>query len=174
MRGLGIGIILATLILTIGGKKSLSDQDIMRQAAKLGMVMKEDSDNKLSSIISDKKPTGTISPTQKPAVLSPTCKPTVSPAPTIKAVKKSKQKTENNQNNTAKVQKKVTFTIKKGMSSGKVAKLLHKKGLIDDPKKFNAFIVKHGKAAVINVGTFEITGKPDYDTLLNMITEIKK
>lgn len=177
MRGLGIGIILATLILTIGGRKvSLSDQEIKRQAAKLGMVMAEDTDNNLNTIINDKKPTETITPTQKPAAdkaaaLTPTLKPTMSPAPTRKAEKKPKQKTENNQKSTAKAQNKVTFTIKEGMSSCKIAKLLQKKGLIDDPDKFNAYIVKRGKEDVINVGTFEITGKPDYDTLLNMITE---
>ena len=45
LRGLGIGIILTTIILTIsysGRKTELTDEEIIKRAEVLGMVMKED------------------------------------------------------------------------------------------------------------------------------------
>lgn len=47
MRGLGIGILITTIILSFGGKKEkLSEKEIMAKARALGMVMKEESDDK--------------------------------------------------------------------------------------------------------------------------------
>lgn len=53
MRGLGIGILITTIVLSLGGKKvKLSDKEIMARAGKLGMVMKEaDSDDNLEEVL---------------------------------------------------------------------------------------------------------------------------
>ena len=44
LRGLGIGVLVTTIILTIAGNKGnkISDEEIKRRAEKLGMVMKEE------------------------------------------------------------------------------------------------------------------------------------
>ncbi len=43
MRGLGIGILITTIVLSVGNKKEkLSNKEIMSKAIELGMVMKED------------------------------------------------------------------------------------------------------------------------------------
>lgn len=45
LRGLGIGIIVTTLVLMVafsGKKEKLSDQEIMQRAEQLGMVMADD------------------------------------------------------------------------------------------------------------------------------------
>lgn len=45
LRGLGIGIIVTTIVLTISnatGGKSMSDEDVIKRAEALGMVMEED------------------------------------------------------------------------------------------------------------------------------------
>lgn len=52
MRGLGIGILITTIVLSIGGKKEgLSDEEIMAKAKDLGMVMREDTDDKLEEVM---------------------------------------------------------------------------------------------------------------------------
>lgn len=71
LRGVGVGIILTTLILTIsyranGGAK-LSDEEIIKRAEKLGMVMQDDID--MDDI---------VAPTQTPTV-TPTSVPTKEP-----------------------------------------------------------------------------------------------
>lgn len=54
LRGLGIGIILTTIILSIGSKKeALSDTEIISQARELGMVMKEETEDNLKQILED-------------------------------------------------------------------------------------------------------------------------
>ena len=44
LRGLGVGIVVTAVILTIANHlgNKMSDEDIIKRAAKLGMVMKED------------------------------------------------------------------------------------------------------------------------------------
>ena len=53
MRGLGIGIIVTTIILSLGSKKkALSDTEIISQARELGMVMKdEETDDNLKLVL---------------------------------------------------------------------------------------------------------------------------
>lgn len=55
MRGLGIGILITTLIFAAAGKKEkLTDEEIMARAKDLGMVMKDDTDS-LEKIINNMK-----------------------------------------------------------------------------------------------------------------------
>ncbi len=52
LRGLGIGIILTTLIITISGSRNkLSDSEIITRAMELGMVMKEDPKGNLDEVM---------------------------------------------------------------------------------------------------------------------------
>lgn len=52
MRGLGIGILIATIVLSIGNKKEkLSDEEVMAKARELGMVMQEDTDKNLEAVL---------------------------------------------------------------------------------------------------------------------------
>ncbi len=65
----------------------------------------------------------------------------------------------------------ITFTIEKGMSSGKVAALLEAKGLIEKAEDFNNYIIQEDKSGVIRVGTFTVTKGTSYQILLKTITE---
>lgn len=57
LRGLGIGILLTTIILSLGNKKeTLSDKEIMEKARELGMVMKEESvQDNLQQVLNNNK-----------------------------------------------------------------------------------------------------------------------
>lgn len=50
MRGLGIGIILTTLILTIGNN-TISDKEVIRRANALGMSFKDEEEDKLNKML---------------------------------------------------------------------------------------------------------------------------
>ena len=69
------------------------------------------------------------------------------------------------------VGKEITFTIKRGMSSGKVAKLLKEKGLITDDKEFNEYITEAGKEGDIRIGTYTLTEGASYDEIVDNITQ---
>ncbi len=174
MRGLGVGIVLTTLILAIvNPKEKLTDTEIKERAKALGMVEEtEEEDKALSEILENIKPT--INPSAAPTIapeptslpeptLTPTPTPQPTPTPAVEIPENEKRDGEN-------IGELVTFTIKSGMSSGKVADMLVEKGLIKDSKEFNQFIVKEGKASVIRVGTYTLPKGVSYDEIVAKIT----
>ncbi len=182
MRGLGIGILITTLILTIG-KEKLSEEEIIEKAEALGMVMQED-DSDLDKLLDHTDLSGTPSPsmalteptagptaepTAEPTpapIIEPAKTPTIPAAPTMADIQPTKaaDSTEGT----------ITFTIKKGMSSGQVAKLLVEKGLIEDADDFNQYIVKKGKASIIRVGEYTVSADASYDEIVTAITTKNK
>lgn len=64
----------------------------------------------------------------------------------------------------------VTFTITRGMTSYDVARLLYQKGLINDAKDFDMYIIRKGKASVIRVGTYSLPKNASYEEILKAIT----
>ncbi|MFT4143799.1 MAG: hypothetical protein QM644_05030 [Mobilitalea sp.] len=175
MRGLGIGILLATLILSISNtKENLTDAEIIARAEKLGMVMEDEIDNNLKEVI--KKPSITqepeatpdisITPAPTPAIsVTPalTVTPIVTLEPTVTSAPSVTEQPE--------VAKLVTFEIQKGMSSNKVSKLLQEIGLIEDAKDFNEYLIDENKVSVIQVGTYELPENCTYDDIVNAITK---
>ena len=169
LRGLGIGIILATLILTISGNQNnLSEDEIITKAMELGMVMKEDPKGNLDEVMEGdltKAPeaTPTTEPTQSPEA-TPTAEPTKAPevAPTTAPTKDPAIADDSRQ---------ITFTIEKGMSSGKVAELLQSIDLIDNAKEFNDYVIREGKAGAIMIGKYTVSKDASFDDILNAITK---
>lgn len=93
MRGLGIGIILTTLILTIGNN-TISDEEVIRRANALGMSFKDEEEDKLNKMLGNNDAedqgvtpvvTVTIAPSptsaeQPASELTPEPTPTLAPA----------------------------------------------------------------------------------------------
>lgn len=180
MRGLGIGIILTTLIFTIGNpKEKLSDDEVRQRAEALGMVTKEDSSSGLDKILDNAKLTVTSAPSDSPII--PTKEPTPTATPTAKPTQEpTKAPTPKPTHQPTAVPKptkaagetatKVSFTIKSGMSSGEVAIVLKEAGLVTNADAFNQYIVKSGKASIIRVGSYSIPSDATYDEIIKMIT----
>jgi hypothetical protein len=183
MRGLGIGIILTTLILTISRpEEKLTDQEIIKRAEDLGMMTKEDFNNEnldkiLDEILPTKAPTPqpsgavTPEPTVEPTV-EPTPEPTAEPTPepTVKPTPTDLPQVEVDEDQNVSGSE-IIFTVKSGMSSGQVAKLLVEIGLVDNADDFNQYIVKAGKASVIRVGTYTVKKDATYEDILDNITK---
>lgn len=199
LRGLGIGIILTTLLLTLGSpKEKLSDQEVIDRAEKLGMVMKEenpDLEQILKEINPSASPAGasvtpspesspvptaepTLTPTQAPTP-EPTTAPTPQPTavPTEEPVQPTIEPTPSIAGSgtpeTDKGQSgtsEITFTVKSGMSSGMVSELLKEVGLVDDADDFNNYIEKSGKASIIRVGTYTMPKGSSYKEIVTKIT----
>jgi hypothetical protein len=179
MRGLGIGIILTTLILTIARpQEKMSDKEIMRRATELGMVL-ENEDNQnldkvLDNIIPSEKPTPQPSsapmtePTVEPSVeptATPSATPTKEPTPTIQPSAEVKEDQNNNDD------AEITFVVKGGMSSRQVSILLAEYGIVDNADDFNQYIVKRGKTDVIRVGTYTLQKGATYKDIIEKITK---
>lgn len=173
MRGLGLGIVLTTLIITISNpNQKLTDDQVKVRAEKLGMVMKDEQSSDLDKALEDMdlsatpKPTGSVKPTNTPTP-KPTVKPTVKPTKTPKSDSSASKDSEKKQENS---NKEVTVTIKHGMSSSQVAKLLVSKGLIEDAQAFNHYLINLNKTGLIRVGKFTVLKDASYDDIIDIIT----
>ena len=185
MRGLGIGIILTTLILTLGNRK-ISDEEVIQRATALGMTFVDKEDTKLNDMLGNGEAvtpvvTVTVAPSQAPSV-KPTSEPTATveptkvPTPTVTVAPTNAPeptvaaKPTTGPNNEQGKDKKISVTIKKGMDSFEVADALVKAGIIKDSHDFNKYIVKVGKASYISVGEFKIKKGASYDEIIKIIT----
>lgn len=184
-----MGIILTTLILSVSGnKEKLSDEEIKKRAMALGMEMAEvkNSDDSLDKVLENIVPsdksildpstspsaTPTIEPSPQPTI-TPTVAPTTEPneEPTAAPTSQPVTPSDNTQITDITTGQEITFTVESGMSSAKVATLLQEKGIIEDSSKFNKYIIDHGKANVIRVGTYTLPKGASYEEIINTITK---
>lgn len=169
LRGLGIGILVTAAILTIvyHTKGSMSDSQIMKRAAQLGMVMASTEEDTLFAQTTQAdttiEETGTISIEETTTVVetteavteASTEKPTEAPtevpteAPAAEAV----------------------LTISPGMYSESVSAELVRLGIITNQKEFNSYLVNNGYAERIQTGDFKIKADMSYDEIARIITK---
>ena len=168
LRGLGIGILVTAAILTIvyHTKGSMSDSQIKKRAAQLGMVMASTEDDTLFAQTTQAdttiEETGTISVEETTTVVetteavteAPTEKPTEAPteAPTKPAAAKA------------------VLTISPGMYSESVSAELARLGIITNQKEFNSYLVNNGYAERIQTGDFKVKADMSYDEIARIIT----
>ena len=169
LRGLGIGILVTAAILTIvyHTKESMSDSQIMKRAAQLGMVMASTEEDTLFAQTTQAdttiEETGTISVEETTTVVetteavteAPTEKPTEAPtkAPTEPAAAEA------------------VLTISPGMYSESVSAELVRLGIITNQKEFNSYLVNNGYAERIQTGDFKIKADMSYDEIARIITK---
>lgn len=169
LRGLGIGILVTAAILTIvyHTKGSMSDSQIMKRAAQLGMVMASTEDDTLfaqtTQVDTTIEETGTISVEETTTVVetteavteTSTEKPTEAPteAPTEPAAAEA------------------VLTISPGMYSESVSAELVRLGIITNQKEFNSYLVNNGYAECIQTGDFKIKADMSYDEIARIITK---
>ena len=109
----------------------------------------------------------TITPTNTPIqtptpTTAPTGKPTSTPTPTT--APDATPIYEKNDDGS------VRFTVTKGMTSEKLASSLEKLGIVDDWKALNNYIVRHGYALKIQIGTFTLKPGMSYDEITKIVT----
>ena len=195
LRGVGIGLIVATLILMIASalhsNKDMSDEAIIARAEELGMVMKADAekeDKKTLADLEDPNAEETDDKTlQEDAKENPTedqTEDTKQEADNTKAdqkqdtAEKSEKQTQKDtgskEQQKVEVIEKVEVTIVPGEYSDKVSKKLLKAGLIDDAEIFNKYLAEKNYDNLIQPGNYEIPKGSDYDAIIKIITEKKK
>jgi hypothetical protein len=178
MRGLGTGILLTAIILTMSYHSSsgveLSDAEIMRRAEQLGM---EKADDGLKNILSEPTPIPSVKPTEVPLPTAvptevpksePTPKPTVTPV-SLDSKKNKKQSDKTNKNVKPSEDKTVRIKIEKGMVSEEVAALLDNYGVVDNRKDFNEYLKKKGYTGIINYGVYELPLNAAYDQITDIL-----
>lgn len=199
LRGLGIGIIVTTLILSFR-KTDLTDQEIIDMAGKLGMVMKEDPKGNLDEVYAqlekdkssgeDPKREDRIDSNdnsslgaENPSTAESKTKdeePSKSDEELIDGTKNEpKQDDVSSMDNgeavsaeqgNSTVVELISFYIPEGMSSDRVSQILEGMGVIADAYNFNEYVKSQGKATKIRTGKFSLASNAPYEEILEVIT----
>ena len=150
LRGLGVGIVVTAVILTIANHlgNKMSDEDIIKRAAKLGMVMKED-----ESLFPPTEPETT---TPEPTSPSPTEQDTT-------AVKPAEPQTSGVVIHTA------TITVTSGMYSEAVSQKLEEAGIVKNWREFNEYLTSNGYAERLQTGTHSFNSEMDFNEIAEIL-----
>lgn len=172
LRGLGIGILVTAAILTIvyHTKGSMSDSQIKKRAAQLGMVMASTEEDTLFAQTTQAdttiEETGTISVEETTTVVETT--EAVTEAPTEKPTEKPTEAPTEKPTEPAVTE--AVLTISPGMYSESVSAELVRLGIITNQKEFNSYLVNNGYAERIQTGDFKVKADMSYDEIARIIT----
>lgn len=181
LRGLGIGIIATTIVLSIsfGGKQAdindIPEDEIIAKATMLGMVMKDEAEEDL------KEPSGG----RDLALEAVRNTETEKPLPDEKAGQASE--TEEVQTDGEDSEAEDTSTqegteeeeqerrepypllVKSGDLCSTVGRKLEKNGVLDDADDWCAFMTEHGYASFIKAGSYEIPYQLTYQEIADVL-----
>lgn len=197
IRGLGVGILATTIVLSISNghhTKNMSDEEIIAHAKQLGMMTKEElEDKKLDDNLSQIKdaldspsPSPTTVVTELPETNKPSKEPTkkaTTPEPTQKPDSDNSNKKENDseskKNKDGKTENKkddawsrtIHVKIESGMVSQTVAKYLYQKGIVGSASDFSKYLADTENAQKIQAGEYDIPLDATYAEIVDIITK---
>ena len=182
LRGLGIGIIVTTILLMIAfalHKPTMSDADIIARAKQLGMVMPEDEEplqdtettesTEVTAVPEteaaqiEEQTTEDAANTEEPVTADETENPESEMTDTEVATEVSSE--ANEENNTAVNAAPYTLVVNRGDVCRIVCENLQANGVVDDAEAFRKFLGQKGFASSISVGSYSIPYGLDYDLL---------
>ena len=220
LRGIGIGIIFASIIFLIAYRENvpakMSNEEIVERAKQLGMVEANDPINKLIDKKSDNKSDENASEEKEPAekvsteeikteaenteatteeqtteattteeqtteeqttetktTEAKTTEAKTTEAKTTEARTSEQQAAEKQttEEKNTKKSKTIEITIARGSSSYPVCLKLKELGLIDDAAKYDDYLIEHGYANRISVGTHKLKMGMSYHDIAELISD---
>ena len=167
-----------------GHDKELSDEEIIKRAEALGMVMDASSEEK--DEIPEMAETEEALPTELPVkVIEPTETQTAEVVPDTETSETEAEAVNENDKiatpdteavvgkvqpqMTEKTEEEISFTINAGQSSDTVAFNLYSAGIVDDATAFNTYMVKNGYDSRLSTGTFKIKKNASYSEIANTL-----
>ncbi len=187
LRGIGVGILFATLVLfttyCISGRGKMTDEEVIARAEELGMVMPESALDHLnkpydtsdtSESDSDTKEDTTDTDTKESETQDTEEADTEAPSEGENGTTSDMQTTDEEASGSTQdpgtETRIVTFTIVSGMNSWNVASILQDQGVIDNASDFDAYLEANGYSARISTGEYSIAAGTDYETIAKMLT----
>ena len=180
LRGLGTGIIVTAIILTISNSirnneermKQISgqmpstaqyqtDAGRVRETEK-AQVQPSDKANQETATENSEQPSTQASSTQPSTQVSSTQPSSVSEGKSEPAVEKTSESSTS--------AGEITISFRSVNSSETAAQLLEDAGLVDNWREFNTFLMNNGYDRKISNGTFTFNGKESFEELAKIIT----
>lgn len=168
LRGLGMGVIFATLIMTVSSvihNNNLSEETIIKEARKLGMVMpEEESENGLWATSENETEDSEI-PEEVVNGTEVEESETVVESETVDESETEKEpETAGEKNITL-----VKVQVYPGATARQVAQTLYDNGLIDDAENFRIYLGQTGYAKHICIGEFLIPMGASYEEICDIL-----
>ncbi len=194
LRGLGMGILVTVLILTIAGGNRMTDSEIRARAMELGMVDGQNTtlDEVRESTVDESQGEGTkdekevsVSGTDMESVSEDMEGTDIDNKESAEAGKEdsdvesseaseAEATTESSAaSETETATEAVTITVVRGDSSVSVSRDLEAAGMVDSAKEFDAYLCNNGYDKRISVGTFTIQPGSSYEEIAKIITGSK-
>ncbi len=171
LRGLGMGILVTVLILTIAGGGEMTDAQVRARAMELGMV-----DGQNTTLDEVREQTSEQNTEEESRSESSEAEPlqesseeeSAPESSTSEAASETEEATTE-----AEVAQPVTITVVRGDSSVSVSRDLAAAGMVESAKDFDAYLCSNGYDKRISVGTFTIQPGSTYEEIAKIITKSK-
>ena len=183
LKGIGVGIIVASLILIIAGKlnnNTMSDEDVIKRAKELGMV-------ESTTLTSPSGNTGLVdvstSEEKSEAVATEDDKTkedsvntdqtdtneTADNSETVSGTDKEDKTNTTTDTKKTDYGETVKVEVKSGMSSESAAAAAKEAGLVDDDVEFNKYLCANGYDKRLRVGQYDIPTGSDFETIAKFL-----
>lgn len=163
LRGIGIGVIVATIIMTVSSSihnNNLSRETIIKEAQKLGMVMPDNTEDKTGLWAEDTEvEEGSEVVSENPETEADTTETEADFSET--EVVEDTQIPEN--------ENIVVITVEDSDAARQVAEKLFEQGLIDDAESFRLYLGEKGYASRIISGSYQIPRGSTYEEICDII-----
>ena len=191
LRGLGMGIVMTALILTVSHctRRKISDSEIIKRAEALGMVMATDDDFlNTETTPTDKETTETSTeesttevPTEEPTTEAPT-EETTTESPTEESTTETpteeptteaptEEPTTQEPTTVEPSVVELTFTVERGMYSEAVTRILVQGGIVANEAEFNQYLSDTGYDEKIQTGVFTVNSEMSYEQIAKIISK---
>lgn len=184
LRGLGIGIFITTIILSIsfkGRKESLTDEEIIQRAQELGMVQQEETEDskeivkkadvETSENQEDKKNVKQpMNKDQEDKIQEDKDQEDKEQSKEESKPEDSEQAEEEVESASTKKREMVQIDIVGGMSSDAIAQALFNAQLVDDAITFNHFLIENNYDKNLLVGSFAVPKEATYEEIAKILT----
>lgn len=172
LRGLGMGIIFATLVMTVSSvvhNNNLSEETIIKEAKKLGMIMPETEETK-GGLWGNKEEIETagntedITSTENVEDTETQVEDTEVPASEESSFEEKEPVVVQNGNVTL-----IEVSVYPGDNARQVAERLYQYGLVEDSESFRLYLGETGYAKVLAVGEYYVPVGATYEEICNVL-----
>lgn len=175
LRGAGIGIIFTTIVMAVSSsvhKNNISDEYIIKEAQKLGMVMKESQDTG-NGLFGNSQETEESEVTEES---QDTENSQVTEEDTSLNTEGVSSELENDTPTESESEEIVyaTVVVNGGDSAKQVADKVKEAGLVENAEEFRLYMRDHGYAYTLLVGSHEIPMGADYEEICKILTTRKR
>lgn len=173
LKGLGIGMIVAALLMGIATREpvTMTDEEIKIRAKELGMVEQKTLADTIKSTEAPKEtqepPKVTEAPTEKPVV---TEEPIITEAPIATEEPTAEPVNTEVPDITTET---IIFEIQKGESSDSISKNLEEMGLVESATSYNQYLCNNGYDRKLNIGTYELKVGMTEEEIAKIITRTR-